>query len=75
MTSSVLGTDIKTGQRVELHKSTRTQGTGESGLIENLIVQDMKQGFGVCVLDPHGELIEHIIARLDARREPDGRNR
>ncbi len=64
---------------VSINKSARPhgvyiigrQGTGKSGLIENLIVQDIKQGLGVCVLDPHGELIDHVISRLDARREKD----
>ncbi len=36
-------------------------GTGKSGLIENLIVQDIKQGYGVCVLDPHGDLIKAVL--------------
>jgi len=45
-------------------------GTGKSGLIENLIVQDIKQGVGVCVLDPHGDLIKDVLARMD-RREDD----
>ncbi len=45
-------------------------GTGKSGLIENLIVQDIKQGYGVCVLDPHGDLIKAVLERMD-RREDD----
>src|SRR5436305_243266 len=72
MTFSKLGTDVETGQTVELPKTSRPQGlyiigiqgTGKSGLIENLIMQDIKQQIGVCVLDPHGELIEHVLARL-----------
>ena len=79
MTFSKLGTDLLTGQIVELPKSSRPQGlyiigiqgTGKSGLIENLIMQDIKQQIGVCVLDPHGELIEHVIARLEPKQEKD----
>jgi len=79
MTFSVIGADTTTLQPVLINKTARPQGlyiigrqgTGKSGLIENLIVQDIKQGLGVCVLDPHGELIDHVIARLDARREND----
>src|SRR3989442_2418405 len=41
---------------------------GKSGLYEELIIQDMKQGIGLCVLDPHGELIEHVIARIPDRK-------
>ena len=77
MTFSKLGTDLQSGQIVELPKASRLQGlyligiqgTGKSGLIENLIMQDIKQQIGVCVLDPHGELIEHVIARLEPKHE------
>src|SRR5437763_9876435 len=79
MTFSKLGTDTDTGQIVELPKTSRPQGlyiigiqgTGKSGLIENLIMQDIRQQIGVCVLDPHGELIEHVIARLPGKTEED----
>src|SRR5437763_15101926 len=79
MTFSKLGTDTDTGQIVELPKTSRPQGlyligiqgTGKSGLIENLIMQDISQQIGVCVLDPHGELIDHVLARLPGRAEED----
>src|SRR6266568_6150103 len=78
MTYSVLGIDTQTGQRVELPKTSRLQGlyiigiqgTGKSGLIENLINDDIKQGTGLAVLDPHGDLINAVLARMD-RREKD----
>src|ERR1700680_3794594 len=79
MTFSLLGIDTQTGQRVELPKSSRLQGlyiigiqgTGKSGLIENLIIQDIKQDIGVCLLDPHGDLTNAVLARLPDRREHD----
>src|SRR5260221_10052601 len=79
MTFSKLGTDTQTGQFVYLPKTARTQGlyiigiqgTGKSGLIENLIMQDIDQQIGVCVLDPHGELIDHVLARLEPKNEND----
>src|SRR5712691_10727598 len=79
MTFSKLGTDTETQQLVYLPKTARLQGlyiigiqgTGKSGLIENLIMQDIDQQIGVCVLDPHGELIDHVIARLDPKRVND----
>jgi hypothetical protein len=79
MTFSKLGTDTDSNQPVYLPKSARLQGlyiigiqgTGKSGLIENLIMQDIKQQIGVCVLDPHGELIEHVLARLPGKTEED----
>jgi len=33
-------------------------GTGKSSLLETLIKQDLASGDGVCVIDPHGDLIE-----------------
>src|SRR5205085_2785825 len=79
MTYSVLGIDTQTGQKVAIPKASRLQGlyiigiqgTGKSGLIENLIMQDIDQQIGVCVLDPHGELIDHVIARLPGKAEED----
>ena len=69
MTYSKLGTDTQTGERVDLFKLSRLlglyiiglQGMGKSGLLEELILQDIKQGIGVGVLDPHGELVDNII--------------
>ncbi|HLW02687.1 MAG TPA: zinc-ribbon domain-containing protein [Ktedonobacterales bacterium] len=78
MTYSKLGTDTKTGERVDIFKLSRLlglyiiglQSMGKSGLIEELIVQDIKQEIGVCVLDPHGELVDNIIAKLpDEKKE------
>ena len=80
MTFSKLGTDIQTEQIVELPQASRRQGlyiigangTGKTGLIENLVVQDIHQGLGVGVLDPHGDLTQTILARLPSKRFVDG---
>jgi len=74
---SRLGRDIQTGEYVEVTQTARRQGLyilglqgyGKSGLLENLIIQDIKQHIGVCVLDPKGELIDNIIARLPERKK------
>jgi hypothetical protein len=81
VTFSIIGTDTTTKQPVLINKTVRPQGlyivgrqgTGKSGLLENLIIQDMKQGLGVCVLDPHhtGGIIDTVIALLPASREKD----
>src|SRR5438045_4019194 len=34
-------------------------------------MQDIDQQIGVCVLDPHGELIDHVIARLPNKAAED----
>ena len=40
------------------------QGVGKSGLLENLIAQDIRSERAVTVIDPHGDLIDHCIAQL-----------
>src|SRR3989344_7564124 len=46
-------------------------GTGKSVFIHNLIVQDIANGDGVCVVDPHGELVESILDKIPKSRERD----
>ena len=36
-------------------------GTGKSTLLKNMAIRDMREGHGVCVIDPHGELVEEIF--------------
>jgi Helicase HerA, central domain len=37
-------------------------GTGKSTLLEAMIRQDIEAGSGVALLDPHGDLVEHVAA-------------
>lgn len=46
-------------------------GTGKSTLLETLILQDIRAGRGVIVLDPHGELIGQVLGKIPARRMRD----
>lgn len=46
-------------------------GTGKSTLLLNLILQDVRAGDGVAVLDPHGDLIDDVLARLPDNRVDD----
>lgn len=43
-------------------------GTGKSTLLESMIVQDIKSGNGVAVLDPHGDLVDSILAHIPENR-------
>ncbi len=77
MTFSKLGTDTDTGQIVELPQASRRQGlyiigangTGKTGLIEHLILQDIDQGLGVGLLDPHGDLVNAVLAKMTKRED------
>jgi hypothetical protein len=46
-------------------------GSGKSNLLLNLIRQDMERGDGLCLLDPHGDLVDEAIARVPADRIED----
>lgn len=43
-------------------------GTGKSAMVHNMIVQDIVNGEGVCVVDPHGELVESILEKIPEER-------
>ncbi len=46
-------------------------GTGKSTLLVQLILEDLRAGGGLAVLDPHGDLIDEILARYPEEREDD----
>jgi CxxC-x17-CxxC domain-containing protein len=46
-------------------------GTGKSVLLSNLIAQNIENGEGVCVVDPHGELVEEILNLIPEHRVKD----
>jgi DNA helicase HerA-like ATPase len=39
-------------------------GTEKSTLLRNLILQDIEEGRGVAVIDPHGELAQDILDHI-----------
>ena len=43
-------------------------GTGKSELMKNMILQDVNNGEGVCMIDPHGENVEDVLRKIPARR-------
>jgi hypothetical protein len=46
-------------------------GSGKSTLLIDLIVQDIEEGRGVGVLDPHGDLVDEIAGRISEERLAD----
>jgi len=46
-------------------------GGGKSVLMANMAIQDIKNGEGLCVIDPHGDLIQDILARAPKERAED----
>lgn len=44
-------------------------GTGKSALLSNIAIQDINAGRGICVVDPHGQLLEEdIIPKIPKSR-------
>lgn len=46
-------------------------GTGKTGLIKNMIIQDIQNGEGVAFIDPHGNDIEDVLAAVPEHRKKD----
>ena len=46
-------------------------GTGKTGILKNMIIQDMQNGEGVAYIDPHGTDIEDILAAVPPNRYED----
>jgi hypothetical protein len=46
-------------------------GTGKTALLQNMVVQDIANGEGLCVVDPHGELVEGILKKIPEHRKED----
>jgi len=77
----LLGYNVHRGQRLSaaLDEAVRFRhtyiigqtGTGKSTLLLHLILQDIKKGRGVAVLDPHGSLIEQILLHYPQDRRND----
>ncbi len=57
-------------RRAHLHIIGKT-GTGKSTLIANLCRQDILNGEGLALLDPHGDLVEAVIRMVPPDRQND----
>ncbi|MEJ7860909.1 MAG: DUF87 domain-containing protein [Pyrinomonadaceae bacterium] len=46
-------------------------GTGKSTLLETLMLDDLKKGFGLALLDPHGDLVKKLYKKALFYRQSD----
>ena len=46
-------------------------GTGKTTFMKNMIIQDIKDGKGVCFIDPHGDLANEILDLIPQERIDD----
>ncbi len=77
----LLGESVYRGMRTPVYLSDEDRrrhiyvigqtGTGKSTLLGNLILDDIKRGAGIAVLDPHGDLVETALAHIPRNRIDD----
>ncbi|MFH1207515.1 MAG: type IV secretory system conjugative DNA transfer family protein [Patescibacteria group bacterium] len=62
---------IKKGDRRRHVYAIGKSGTGKSVLLSNMIIQDIVNGEGVGVVDPHGDLINAVLPHIPKERADD----
>ncbi len=62
---------LTTEQRLRHVHIVGASGTGKSTLILNAIKQDMEQGNGLALIDPHGDLVEQVLSLVPEHRMDD----
>jgi hypothetical protein len=75
----VLGTDCETGEPVTISLKERllglyaigATGTGKTTLDLNMLLSDIRHGYGVCLTEPHGDLTRAVIAAMPEERLKD----
>ena len=46
-------------------------GTGKSSLLETMAIRDLERGNGFALVDPHGDLVDRVAARIPQARQSD----
>jgi len=46
-------------------------GTGKTTMLEKMLLSDINNGNGVCLLDPHGDLVENVLRKIPKNRRAD----
>ena len=59
---------IKAGDRTRHTYIIGKTGMGKSTLLENLAIQDIQNGEGLCVIDPHGSMAEKLLDYIPESR-------
>ncbi len=77
----LLGYNQYRGQNTDVHVKDEDRrrhmytvgktGMGKSTLLKNMIIQDIRDGKGVAVIDPHGDLAEEVLTKVPRERAED----
>lgn len=62
---------IKTDDRRRHMYIIGKTGMGKTNLLENMIVQDIRNGYGACYIDPHGDTAEKLLRSIPDERIKD----
>jgi len=62
---------IKEDDRLRHFYCIGQTGTGKTTLLKEMIVQDIKAGNGVCMIDPHGSDVQDILSNIPPERYDD----
>jgi len=62
---------IKKDDRRRHHYIVGKSGVGKSVMLANMAIQDIQNGDGICLLDPHGDLVDDILKRIPPERAED----
>lgn len=62
---------IKTDDRRRHMYAIGKTGMGKTNMLENLAVQDILNGHGMCFIDPHGDTAEKLISMIPPERVND----
>lgn len=68
---SIASASLNITQRLRHIHIIGATGTGKSTLLTNLIIQDIQQGHGLALIDPHGDLIEATMSYIPENRIKD----
>ena len=78
---ALLGVNTYRGQETRIHLLPEDRlrhlyivgqtGTGKTGLMKSMIIQDIRNGEGCCFIDPHGSDILDILAAVPPERYKD----
>jgi hypothetical protein len=76
-----LGKSVYRGQERDIYASLNDRrrhtyiigktGTGKSEFLKDMILQDVEAGHGVCVIDPHGDLVDDVLQLMPPERAED----
>lgn len=69
----------KQGQKFGIKKPDRRQhmyvigktGVGKTAFLKNMALQDINNGQGLAIIDPHGEFVEEVLESIPAHRMQD----